>query len=143
MDWIKRNLVFVIGAVVMLGLTGVAGWYGWNGFSRNAAQSAELRKESAELRRLEQWERNPANTGGSIAQVAVIKLSCRAVDRNGMVAGANNQTAYTLDSELKKSGLFRDVKLDPLITEDPATGTFTFGVNVVLKKPLALAAANN
>jgi len=74
-------------------------------------------------------------------QVAVIKISCRAVDRNMVQAGANNQTAYALDHELKQSPLFADVRLDSQIVEDPAVpGTFTFGINLVLKKPLKFAA---
>ena len=73
-------------------------------------------------------------------QVAVIKLSCRAVDRNPLNPGANNQTVYTFDHELKQSPLFSDVRLDAQITDDPTTGTFTFGINLVLKKPLKFAA---
>jgi len=73
-------------------------------------------------------------------QVAVIKISCRAVDRNSVNPGANSQTAYTLDNELKQSPLFSDVRLDAQITDDPTTGTFTFGINLVLKKPLKFAA---
>jgi hypothetical protein len=73
-------------------------------------------------------------------QVAVIKISCRAVDRNSVNPGANSQTAYVLDNELKQSPLFSDVRLDAQITDDPTTGTFTFGINLVLKQPLKFAA---
>jgi len=73
-------------------------------------------------------------------QVAVIKISCRAVDRNSVNPGANSQTAYTFDNELKQSPMFADVRLDAQIMDDPTTGTFTFGINLVLKKPLKFAA---
>ena len=73
-------------------------------------------------------------------QVAVIKINCRAVDRNSVNPGANNQMAYTFDNELKQSPMFADVRLDPQIVDDPTTGTFTFGINLVLKKPLKFAA---
>jgi type IV pilus assembly protein PilM len=72
-------------------------------------------------------------------QVAVIKISCRAVDRNAVNPGANSQTAYTFDHELRQSPLFSDVRLDAQIMDDPTTGTFTFGINLVLKKPLKFA----
>ncbi len=72
-------------------------------------------------------------------QIAAIKITCRGVSLDA-VPGANGQTAYALDGELKKSPLFADVRLDPQITDDPTTGTFTFGMNLTLKKPLRLAA---
>jgi hypothetical protein len=75
-------------------------------------------------------------------QVAVIKISCRAVDRNSVNPGANSQTAYTFDNELKQSPLFSDVRLDAQIMDDATTGPFTFGINLVLKRPLKFAAGN-
>lgn len=72
-------------------------------------------------------------------QIAAIKITCRGVSLDA-VPGANGQTAYALDGELKKSPLFADVRLDPQITDDPTTGTFTFGMNLTLKKPLRLTA---
>jgi type IV pilus assembly protein PilM len=73
-------------------------------------------------------------------QIAVVKLTCRGVSLDA-IPGANGQTAYTLDGELKKSPLFKDVRLDPQITDDPTTGTFTFGISVMLTRPLRLTAA--
>ncbi len=49
MDWIKRNLAFVIGAVVALLLLGAAGWYSFSGWSNNAAQREEIDKAYTEL----------------------------------------------------------------------------------------------
>jgi hypothetical protein len=61
MDWIKRNLVFVIGAVVALGLLGAAGWYSFSGYSHNAAQLEELDKQYEELKRLTNLKPNPGD----------------------------------------------------------------------------------
>ena len=61
MDWIKRNLVFVIGAVIALGLLGVAGWYSWSGWSANEVQREELNKQYVELKRLTDLKPNPGD----------------------------------------------------------------------------------
>lgn len=74
-------------------------------------------------------------------QVAVVKISCRAVDLDSVSAGANNQLAYTLHDQLKQSPLFSEVRLDPQITVNATEpGTFMFGINLVLKQPLKFAA---
>lgn len=49
MDWIKRNLMFVIGGVVTLVLMGLAGWYCYSGWSNNAQQKEEITKAYEEL----------------------------------------------------------------------------------------------
>lgn len=59
MDWIKRNLIFVVGAVVALVLLGAAGWYSWSGWSQNATQREELDKQYAELKRLKELKPSP------------------------------------------------------------------------------------
>ncbi|HEX5218922.1 MAG TPA: Amuc_1100 family pilus-like protein [Verrucomicrobiae bacterium] len=61
MDWIKRNLVFVIGAVIALGLLGAAGWYSWSGWSANNARREELYQQYEELKRLTQLRPNPGD----------------------------------------------------------------------------------
>jgi len=61
MDWIKRNLMFVIGAVVALVLLGAAGWYSWSGWSENAAQREEIDKQYEELKRLTQLKPSPGD----------------------------------------------------------------------------------
>lgn len=75
-------------------------------------------------------------------QIAVIKLQCRGVDLNPVNPGANSQIAYVLDSELKRSPLFQEVRLDAQIVDDPTTGTFTFGMNLLLARPLKLETAS-
>jgi hypothetical protein len=52
MDWIKRNLIFVIGALVALVMLGLAGWYNYAGYSNNAAQKEKLNSAYEELKRL-------------------------------------------------------------------------------------------
>jgi hypothetical protein len=42
MAWIKRNLFFVIGGILALGLLGWAGYYNYEGWSRNQAKLKEL-----------------------------------------------------------------------------------------------------
>jgi len=83
------------------------------------------------------------DTASNSNRVSSVKITCRGVDINSINPGANGQIAYLLDSELKQSPLFKDVKLDAQITEDPTTGTFTFGMNLILAKPLKLQEAAN
>jgi len=63
MDWIKRNLFFVIGAVVSVALLGVAGWYSFSRWSRNAAAREELNKAYEELKRLHNLPVHPGGAG--------------------------------------------------------------------------------
>ncbi len=52
MDWIKRNLVFVIGAVITLLLMAVAGWYSYSGWSNNTQEREKINQAYEELRTL-------------------------------------------------------------------------------------------
>lgn len=52
MDWIKRNLVFVISAVVALVLLGAAGWYCYSGWSNNAVKKEAITAAYEELSQL-------------------------------------------------------------------------------------------
>jgi len=61
MDWIKRNLIFLIGAVVVLALLGLAGWYSYSGYSNNAAQWEQLNQQFSELKRLTDLKPNPGD----------------------------------------------------------------------------------
>lgn len=71
MDWIKRNLMFVIGGVVTLVLMGLAGWYCYSGWSNNAAQKEEVAKAYEELNAL--YSANPSPGDGR--KVDNIKLA--------------------------------------------------------------------
>jgi hypothetical protein len=59
MDWIKRNLVFVIGAAVALALMGLAGWYGFSGWQNSAGQTTKLSEGYTELKRLKEQKPSP------------------------------------------------------------------------------------
>jgi hypothetical protein len=52
MAWIKRNLFFVIGGILAIGLLGSAGFYIYRGWSHNAAASDELKGIYDTLRNL-------------------------------------------------------------------------------------------
>jgi hypothetical protein len=57
MDWIKRNLYFLIGSVVALALMGLAGWYLYSKWQLNNEKLTELDEQYAKLKRL--YEQNP------------------------------------------------------------------------------------
>ncbi len=59
MDWIKRNLVFVIGAVVALVLMGLAGWYSFSGWQNSSEQTTKLSEGYSELKRLKGLNPSP------------------------------------------------------------------------------------
>jgi hypothetical protein len=59
MNWIKRNLFFVIGAVVSLALLGFAGFYTYRGWKHNADAREELNKAYEELKRLNNQALHP------------------------------------------------------------------------------------
>ncbi|NOS68396.1 MAG: hypothetical protein HOP33_00500 [Verrucomicrobia bacterium] len=61
MDWIKRNLFFVIGAVVALVLMGLAGYYAWSGYSVNAEQNEKLKTIYEESKRLAEKKPHPGD----------------------------------------------------------------------------------
>ena len=52
MDWVKRNLFFVIGAAVALILLVGAGVYTWTGYQHNSEKSAKLEEAYSNLKRL-------------------------------------------------------------------------------------------
>lgn len=71
MDWIKRNLVFVIGGVITLVLMGLAGWYSFSGWSNNAKQKELITAAYEELNTL--YANKPAPGDGK--KVDNIKLA--------------------------------------------------------------------
>jgi len=71
MDWIKRNLVFVIGGVVTLALMGLAGWYCFSGWNNNAQERDRITAAYEELNTL--YANKPAPGDGK--KVDNIKLA--------------------------------------------------------------------
>src|SRR4029434_10842244 len=51
MDWVKRNLFFVIGAAIALILLVGAGFYTWTGYQHNSEKSTKLEESDAQLKR--------------------------------------------------------------------------------------------
>ncbi len=99
MDWIKRNLMFVIGAVVALVLMGLAGWYSFSGWQNSAEQTGKLTEGYTELKRLKGL--NPSPGEGKInnielakeqqkeAQAFLAKLGTRLQSIPAMIEGTN------------------------------------------------------
>jgi hypothetical protein len=57
MDWIKRNLYFLIGSLLALALMGLAGYYLYSKWQRNNEILGQLDEQYARLKRL--YEQNP------------------------------------------------------------------------------------
>jgi type IV pilus assembly protein PilM len=88
---------------------------------------------------------SPRGSRGSAAstnEISVVTITCRAVDVTsaGGVASANTDIAYAVERVLKESPLFDkdETRLSGTINPTDANGTFTFGVDVKLKRPLKL-----
>jgi len=61
MDWIKRNLFFLIGGLVALGLMGWAGWYLYSKVNENTSVREQLTAAYSELDRLNREKPHPGN----------------------------------------------------------------------------------
>jgi len=61
MDWIKRNLLFVIGGAVALVLMGLAGYYLYSGMGKNAEALEKLNQEYATLSGLNTQNPHPGD----------------------------------------------------------------------------------
>jgi hypothetical protein len=72
MDWIKRNLMFVVGGAVTLVLLGLAGWYSFSGYSHNVQERDKVTQAYAELNTL--YSKNPApGDGQKVNNIALAK----------------------------------------------------------------------
>ena len=71
MEWIKRNLIFVIGALAALVLLGLAGWYSYAGYSHDAAEKEKLNLGYEELKRLKGLK--PAPGEGKVDNIKLAK----------------------------------------------------------------------
>lgn len=61
MDWIKRNLIFVVGSAVALALLLGAGWYLYSNVSKNNASLEALNEQYAQLGRLNRLNPHPGS----------------------------------------------------------------------------------
>jgi len=71
MDWIKRNLIFVVSAAVALGLMGAAGFYSFSGWTHNAEELEKLNGGYEELKRLNTL--NPHPGGGKVDNIKLAR----------------------------------------------------------------------
>ena len=71
MGWIKRNLFFVIGGVVALGLLGAAGYYIYQNWSKNSEDYDKLGEVVGNLQNLAQQKPSPGNE--KINNIAIAK----------------------------------------------------------------------
>jgi hypothetical protein len=61
MAWIKRNLFFVMGGILALGLLGAAGFYNYKGWSHNSAKYDQLKGIYDDLRKWTGQKPSPGN----------------------------------------------------------------------------------
>ncbi|MGA3266621.1 MAG: hypothetical protein ABSE16_07355 [Verrucomicrobiota bacterium] len=61
MGWVKRNLFFVIGGVLALGLLGAAGFYDWNCWHRNTTAYVKLNEIYNQIKELNSHKPSPGN----------------------------------------------------------------------------------
>jgi hypothetical protein len=70
MGWIKRNLFFVVGGVVALGLLGAGGFYIYKGWNRNSDAADKLNEIYGTLKSLQQQKPSPGNNKIDNTQIA-------------------------------------------------------------------------
>jgi hypothetical protein len=61
MDWIKRNLYFLIGSLVAVALMGLAGWYLYSKWDLNNTLLGQLDAQYAEMKRLSEQKPHPGS----------------------------------------------------------------------------------
>ena len=95
MDWIKRNLLFVIGSVISLVLMGLAGWYLYSSMEENAGALEKLNAEYATLDDLSKQNPHPGN------------------EKINNIAEATNQTGIVRAYIAKTGTAFRPIPAIP------------------------------
>jgi len=148
MAWVKRNLLFVIGAAVVLGLIGFAAFHIFPGETRNAGRDKLIQAnqtiaplaDSVPNSRVRQAGAVAADQTSGATEIKKITLRCRAVDRKDVSPASDVIVAYALKRELEAGPLFdaETTKLGPHIKIEPETDTFTFDVTLTLKRPIKL-----
>jgi hypothetical protein len=70
MGWIKRNLFFVVGGLLALGMLGGAGFFIYTGWARNSEQSAKLNEIYDKLQEIAKQQPAPGNAKINNTQIA-------------------------------------------------------------------------
>src|SRR6185295_9137325 len=73
MDWIKRNLGFVIGSVVALALLGAAGWYFYSAWKGNNETLAKLHEQYTNLDNLNRMKPHPGRPAQGTDNIKIAK----------------------------------------------------------------------
>ena len=71
MDWIKRNLYFLIGSLVALALMGLAGWYLYSKWDLNSTLLGQLNEQYETLKQLSKQDPHPGS--GSVDNIQAAK----------------------------------------------------------------------
>jgi hypothetical protein len=71
MDWIRRNLYFVIGSLVALGLMGLAGWYLYSKWELNNTLVGQLDEQYAKLKH--SYDQKPHPGSGKVDNIQEAK----------------------------------------------------------------------
>jgi len=69
MDWVKRNLYFVLGGAISIILLGLAGWYLYSKYDLNNQKWDALNKDYTELRTLAGQQPQPGTVSGPVDNV--------------------------------------------------------------------------
>ena len=82
----------------------------------------------------------PSSAAPTVNEVAWISLKCRGVSLPDVAADANITIMYTLENQLKECPLFdpANTGLTGNIVPDDTTGTFSYNMKALLKRPLKL-----
>ncbi|HTB85323.1 MAG TPA: Amuc_1100 family pilus-like protein [Candidatus Sulfotelmatobacter sp.] len=144
MGWIKRNLFFVIGGILALGLLGAAGYYIWASWSNNAKAFDDLTQVVQNLKSLNDQKPSPGNDRNNNIQnakdqekqlrdwLASSANNFQPIDPipQGQVTGANfsgalQSTLGQLRHEADAAGVLLPPKFDFSFTAEGDRMTFT------------------
>jgi hypothetical protein len=114
MGWIKRNLFFVVGGLLTLGLLGGAGFYIYKGWSSNSDASSTLNELYAKLTQINQEPQQPGN------------------DKIDNVATAKDQEQQMRNWVKQAVGYFQPIQ--PIPQGDVTSKTFAAALNTTINQ---------
>jgi hypothetical protein len=116
MDWIKRNLMFVIGGVVTLVLMGLAGWYCYSGWNNNVVQKEEITKAYEELNALYSARPSPGD-GRKVDNIKLAKEQQKEAEEFLQALGRYLQEVPAIPARSSVSGQRFSAALQETITQ--------------------------